>query len=563
MLIRLKLRYMISRLLLFAALMIQVFPGMTQQVSSVDNALETRRAGEMLIQLAPEAKLQNVLADLNNLTSNTAAISLKRTLSANWHIHLIEFDEQTLPADRLITLAQKHPGIDIVQLNYKTEERNTEPNDLEWWRQDNMVLINAPKAWDASTGGVTPAGDTIVAAVLERGVLFAHPDLAPNRWYNWHEIPNDGIDNDNNGYVDDFGGWNPRAQSDDLGSQGVHGTQVVGIVGAAGNNLIGVTGVNWKIKLMNLADVQWEDEIIEAYEYVANMRRLYNETHGARGAFVVVTNASLGLDGERAENHQLWCSMYDSLGKAGVLSVGATANANVNVDVVGDMPTTCTSQYLITVNNVDKTGTKILSTGYGATSIDLGAPGQESYTTTNLSPNGTNTPGYGTINGTSAAAPLVTGGVGLLYSMSCENFTLDALSAPATCALRVRELILDNVQPEPSEEGVTVSGGYLDLERSVDAIRELCNGLVGPLEILNVRDLANNQWRIEFQTPTFFPYKFRVFNMLGQQLYEREVIPQQFASNFIEYDASDLPRGVYVMSIGRGKLIASRKFPKF
>jgi hypothetical protein len=86
---------------------------------------------------------------------------------------------------------------------------------------------------------------------------------------------------------------------------------------------------------------------------------------------------------------------------------------------------------------------------------------------------------------------------------------------------------------------------------------------VGPLEILNVRDLANNQWRIEFQTPTFFPYKFRVFNMLGQQLYEREVIPQQFASNFIEYDASDLPRGVYVMSIGRGKLIASRKFPKF
>ncbi len=553
---------MTARLLPLVLLLSLAFSGTAQQASAVDNTIPNRRIGEMLIQLAPKAQLTAVLSELNTLTSGTANISLKRTLSDNWHMYLIGFDEQVLSAERLLSLARKHPGIDIAQLNHETKERDTEPNDPEWWRQDNMTLINAHKAWDASTGGVTPAGDTIVVAILERGVLFSHPDLAPNRWWNWNEIPNDGIDNDNNGYIDDFGGWNPRNQSDDTGNQGVHGTQVFGIVGAAGNNLVGVSGVSWNVKMMNLADVQWEDEVIAAYEYVADQRRLYNQTNGAKGAFVVVTNASLGLDNERAEDHQLWCAMYDSLGTLGVLSVGSTANKNVDVEVAGDMPSTCTSSYLIVVNNVDKNGAKVLSTGSGDVSVDLGAPGEAAYTTSNLSPNGTNTPGYGTISGTSASAPHVTGAVGLLYSMSCETFTSDALTAPATCALRVRELLLDNVQPEETLAGKTVTGGYLDLERSVNAIRELCNGLVGPLEMTRVQDLDNNQWRIEFQTPTFLPYRFRVFNMLGQQLYDKEIIPHQFASNVIEYDASELPRGVYVMSIGRGKLITSRRFRK-
>lgn len=554
---------MTCRLLLFFAFACWVLPGTAQQMSPASLESPVRRAGEIMLQLTPDANLSTVVSDLNRQTSNAAALVVKKTLAPNWHIYLLQFDETAVEADQMLSLARKHPGVQFVQLNFKTEERNTEPNDLEWWRQDNMSLINAPKAWDASTGGLTPQGDTIVVAVLERGVLFTHPDLAPNRWWNWHEIPNDGIDNDGNGFIDDFGGWNPRTLADDTGTNGVHGTQVNGIIGAAGNNLMGVAGVNWNVKLMSLADVQWEDEIVDAYYYIAQMRRIYNETQGAKGAFVVATNASLGLDGQRASDHPMWCAAYDSLGKVGVLSIGATANANVNVDVVGDMPTTCTSQYLITVNNVDKTGDKVLSTGYGANSIDLGAPGQECYTTTNLSPGGANTPGYGTISGTSAAAPHVTGALGLLYSMSCENFTIDALTAPPVCAIRVRDLMLENTNPNSTLEGITTTGGSLDLERAVDAIRVLCDGLVGPLEILSVQDLPGNQWHIEFQTPIFQPYKFRVFNMLGQQLYEREITPQRFAANYIDYDASDLPNGIYVMSIGRGKFIKSRKFPKF
>ena len=554
---------MTCRLLFFIAFVCFTFDAAAQQLRSVATGDgPERRSGELLVQFMPNADLNTVLADLNRQTSQFASISLKRTLAPDWHIHLLQFDETALEAETLLTAARKHPDIQSVQFNFKSEERNTEPNDTEWWRQDNMSLIHAPKAWDASTGGLTPAGDTIVLAVLERGLLFSHPDLAPNRWWNWNEIPEDGIDNDGNGYIDDFGGWNPRTQADDTGTNGVHGTQVNGIIGAVGNNLTGISGVNWNVKLMSLSDVQWEDEIVEAYHYIADMRHLYNQTNGEKGAFVVATNASLGLDGERAEDHPIWCAMYDSLGKVGIISVGATANANVNVDLIGDMPTTCTSQYLVAVNNVDRSGDKVLSTGYGATSIDLGAPGQECYTTSNLNPGGANTPGYGTISGTSASAPHVTGALGLLYSMSCENFTSDALTAPATCALRVRSLMLNHTQPSASLENITTTGGYLDLERAVDAIRELCNGVVGPLEILKVQDLPDNQWRIEFQTPTFLPYQYRVFNMSGQLMHEKEITPQRFASNFIEYDASNLPKGMYVMSIGRGKFVVSRKFSK-
>jgi hypothetical protein len=423
-----------------------------------------------------------------------------------------------------------------------------------------MDLIGAPDAWEASTGGLTLNGDTIVVAILEKGALLSHPDLAPNRWYNIHEIPNNDIDDDQNGYIDDYTGWNPRTESDNPGNLGNHGTAVNGIVGAKGNNLQGVTGVSWDVKLMNLANVEYVDEIIAAYEYVWKARRTYNETNGQKGAFIVAANSSFGIDFADAEDYPLWCAVYDSLGKVGVLGIAATSNQNVDVDMVGDMPTTCTSEFMIAVNNVNKLGSKAPSTGTGPVSVDLGAPGEGTYTTANF---GTNNPGYGTLGGTSAATPHVSGSVALLYSMQCDVLTSDAITNPSGCARRVRDIILQNVTPEETLQGLTVTGGYLNLASSVNAVRSLCEASVGPLDILEVRsDRSANQFTFFYQTPTFVEHTFRIFNMLGQLMHEEAVFPNQFAANSFVYDANILPAGVYVVTLNRGKDVTSTKILK-
>ena len=521
-----------------------------------------RRSGEMIVQLEPGSSVQEVLELINR--SVGGGFSLKQTLAPDWRVYLLQFNENQDKATDLLRKVRQLKGINTAQWNSKVQERNLEPNDPEWWRQGDMTFIKAPEMWAATTGGLTPAGDTIVIAVLEKGALMTHPDLAPNRFWNWHEIPNNDLDDDGNGYIDDFGGWNPQTFADDLGTKGYHGTAVNGIIGARGNNQQGISGLNWDIKLLNVAGMDYESEIIQGYQYVGKMRQQYNQTNGAKGAFVVATNASFGFDEEFAEDHPVWCALYDSLGKLGVLSVGATANVNVNVDEVGDMPTSCPSEYLISVTNITKAGAKVFQAGYGSVSIDLGAPGTDTYSTYNSGGQNNDIPSYGIIGGCSAAAPHVTGSIGLLYSLDCEAFTSDAVSNPVACARRVRDAILLNVEPNTTLSGITSTGGHLNLDNALASVRELCKGAqVGPLDLLEVRTMqGGDRIRVFFQTPLFQPYQFRVYNMLGQLMHEQEVVPQQFSENYIDFDTNFWPAGVYVMSLGRGDVVKSRKFPK-
>lgn len=483
-----------------------------------------------------------------------------RPVAPEWRMYALLFDPAQHSLETAMAAAQKLPEVQFAQFNHRILERNVEPNDPSWSLQDDMTLIKADKAWDSSTGGISPNGDTIVVAVLEKGILFTHPDLAPNRWFNRGEIPGNKVDDDGNGYIDDFAGWNPRNLNDDTGTNGTHGTGVTGIIGAAGNNNQGVTGVNWNIKIMAICNIEFEDEIIAGYHYVNTMRRLYNQSGGKKGAFVVATNASFGIDNAQPEAHPLWCAVYDSTGINGILNIGATTNANSNVEITGDMPTRCTSQYLVAVNNVGKTGAKSLTTGYGKVSIDLGAPGTDTYTTANL---GTNQPGYARLGGTSAATPHVTGAVGLLYSFNCKTLSSDALTDPAACARRVRDIILYNVEPEESLKSVTTTGGYLNLEKALAAVVKLCNGSVGQMKLLDLFTRENGKnITLFYQVPNFDPYYFKVYNTSGMLVHEETLHPLEFQANFVEFDASQLPNGTYYLTIGKGQKWVSRKFLK-
>lgn len=528
---------------------------------------QSKKPGEILIQLERSANLRDVVRAVEQAT--TLPVTEVEPTAVRWSIYNLHLDPSMLPdegtSDQLMRTLRGLPGIAAAQWNHEVEERDSIPNDALWIEQRDMSLIGLKTAWENTTGGLTPAGDTIVVAVLEKGIQKDHPDLAPNLWRNYGEIPDNNIDDDNNGYIDDYLGWDAgTGQGDGNGNGSSHGTSVCGIIGAKGNDSWGVAGVNWNVQMMTFVNVRFEDEIIAAYNYAGEMRRLYNESNGQKGAFVVVTNASFGIDNAFAADYPLWCAVYDSLGQIGVLSVAATANASRDVDVQGDMPTTCTSEYLITVTNVDAyTGKRMTNAGYGSVSIDMGSPGQNTYTTINRTITQTDTLWHGSFGGTSASCPHGSGAVALLYSVACTGFVADAISHPVNCALRVRDAVLLNVTSEATMEGVSTTGGRLDVAASIEDIMELCSGTTGPLDLVDLRpNPVSTTLEIRYQTPDYGDYTLRIFNDLGQLISSETFSPPSFEAKRKLIEVQNWPSGVYFVAFSQGKTQTTKKFVK-
>lgn len=468
---------------------------------------------------------------------------LKKKLPVgNWHVIEIPWASK----DAL----EKLPCVIQVLEDRRIKPRDTKPNDPSYINQADMELIGMPKAWDIATGGVTARGDTIVIAVIDFGFQPDHVDLAGNIWINRQEIPDDNIDNDGNGYTDDVVGVNLETGNDEHLPGIHHGTAVAGIIGAKGNNSIGIAGINWDAKLMLISGYEFESELIEAYEYVYQMRRKYRLSAGTEGAFVVATNLSGGIDTAFAEDHPAWCNMYDKLGQEGILNVAAGPNHSYSVDIEGDMPTTCTSDYLIAVTNVDLTDELVGNAGYGAISIDMGAPGHGTITTT-----GNNL--YKEFPGTSSAAPHVTGTIALMYDAACDTFLHILETDPATLARTIKDIILTTGKNNNSLQGLTVTGKRLQTDAAVRKTTELCRSNVTPgVRILSVRpnppvsDLVQVYFEVVGDTSTAI---FDLFSANGSLINSYPISSQEFQQGYLSFRTLPLVSGVYFISLRNKK----------
>ncbi|MEO1261838.1 MAG: S8/S53 family peptidase [Bacteroidota bacterium] len=460
-----------------------------------------------------------------------------------------------------IHVLNNHPDVISAQYDRPVEFRDTFPDDPRYGEQWHYPHIGLPSVWDVSTGGWTANGDEIVVAVLDSGFDINHEDLQGNIWVNQIEAMGiAGEDDDGNGLIDDLHGWNFVTESNELlpfGSTG-HGTSSAGIVGAKGNNGVGVSGVNWDVKLM-LIVVKNISEIVAGFYYVLDQRELYNNTNGAEGAFIVATNGSFGIPSRFCSEEPAWGGVYDLLGQQGVLSAASTANENWDVDEVGDLPTSCESEFLISVTSIDTVDKKMEKVAFGEQSIDLAAPGFE---TLSPSVNIDYNPEFG---GNSAASPHVAGTIALLYSMPCPDLADLAMSDPPAAALLMRDALLQNTVPVPTLRGKTVTGGRLDAYESMKHIHSWCIGTPEDRASEQVKEVyqgrramvrlypnpSSDQITVDFAALEFDrAVTFRVFNMLGQEVvlpFDGIALP--FEKQQVQLDVTDWASGIYVLNI--------------
>ncbi|CAN5642042.1 hypothetical protein BH10BAC5_BH10BAC5_28910 [soil metagenome] len=461
--------------------------------------------GEMIVSFRNDVDAYQFASKMDNI-----GLTAVERLVPEMNIWLMKFDKTKLPSEQALISVKSKAEVVVAQFNHKVQERNTTPNDTrfgEQWDYNNTgqtggtpgADIKGPAAWDISTGGNTALGDTVVVCLVDGGNDLTHPDLA--YWKNYQEIPGNGIDDDGNGYIDDVNGWN-AINNNGVITSASHGTHVAGTMGAIGNNSQGVTGVNWKVKIMSIVGSTSSEAVaVRAYGYAFTMRKLYNQTNGLKGAFVVSTNSSFGVDNGQPSNYPLWCAFYDSLGKVGILSAGAGPNNNVNIDVVGDIPTACPSDWLIAVTNTTNTDVRNSGAGYGPINMDLGAPGTNILSTL---PGNT----YGLNTGTSMATPHVAGAVGLMYAAAGSNYINLARTKPDSVAKLFKKYMLSSVDTLPGLSNEVLSKGRLNLYKTLLKVKTVNVPVLNPYNLtlpaagITITTVANSSTPVNFNWDT-------------------------------------------------------------
>jgi len=308
----------------------------------------------------------------------------------------------------------------------------------------NQYGSQAAEAWGA---GHTDCGNVIVG-VIDEGIYYNHEDLAANIWSNPYD-PVDGIDNDGNGKVDDVRGWDFDGGTSDINSGGAgddHGTHVSGTIAGVGGNGKGVAGVCWSgVKLISAKFLGRRGgttaNAIAAVDYITDLKTRH-------GLNIVATNNSWGGGGFSQ-------GLQDAIGRANtanILFIAAAGNSAYDNDAQASYPSNYPNANIIAVASTTSTGGLSSFSQWGATTVDIGAPGSGIWSSVPKSVKGAVVSGYASYNGTSMATPHVTGAAALYKS-----------SHAGATAADVKAAIMGSAVPTPSLQGKVVSGGRLNV----------------------------------------------------------------------------------------------------
>jgi subtilisin family serine protease len=318
------------------------------------------------------------------------------------------------------------------------------PNDIRFdsqWALHNTgqnggvpdADIDAPEAWDITTGN-----ETVIIAVIDSGVDYNHEDLKANMWTNQGEIPGNGLDDDGNGYIDDYFGWNAVDGNgdpmDDMND--AHGTHVAGIIGAVGNNGIGISGVCWNCRIMALKFMSESGTLsdeIKCIEYaIKNGAHIINGSYGDY-EFARTERAAL----MRARD-------------AGILCAFAAGNKGYDNDDHHHYPSSYDLDNIIAVAYSTRKDELNEWSNYGPASVDIAAPGTHILSTMPSN-------SYQSMGGTSMAAPHVAGLAALIKS---HDFSLTYTE--------IKDRILSNGDPIASMTGKLLTGARINAYRAID-----------------------------------------------------------------------------------------------
>ncbi len=349
--------------------------------------------------------------------------------------------------ENAIAALRADPDVEYAEPNWvyrhQATSNDTYVTNGSLWGMTGTFGSQASVAWTNNKLG----SSTVYVGIIDEGYMITHPDLQPNVGTNPGETAGNGRDDDGNGLVDDVYGWDFDGNNAELfdGSTDDHGTHVAGTIGAKGGNAAGVAGVVWTVKLLSGKFLGGQGgttaNAIKAVDYFTDLKT-------RAGIKIVATNNSWGGGGFS----QALKDAIDRAGAANILFIAAAGNSGTNNDATASYPSGYTSSNIIAVASITSTGALSSFSQYGATTVDIGAPGSGIWSTVPVRSGNRVVASYASYNGTSMATPHVTGAAALYASLN-----------PGATAAQIKTAILGAATATPSLAGKVVTGGRLNV----------------------------------------------------------------------------------------------------